>query len=420
MKILVVSNLYPPDIDGGYELGCSQAVGALRGRGHDVRVLTSAPRRPLPAAEGVQRDLTLANVYDPDLGDPDDRRRRLALNVAAMWIDAPNTHRLLAAAREFEPDVVYLWNLVGIGGLGLVTALQEAGIPWAWHLMDQVPVILSGLRDAPRPALARLFAGRLDGTYISCSEHVLEEIKRKGLSLKGRVAVIPNWIHGARPQPSHRTRDAGGLRIAMASAVNRDKGVDVMMRAAALLRERGFVDFKVDVYGRLVDSSLVGLVEELGIGDCFFLKGEVPHADLVAMYGRYDLFAFPVWEREPFAFAALEAAAQGCPVLMTHGGNAEWFVDGVHCLKAQRTPEAFAARLQQVISGQVDAAAIGERGQRVVLRDFHIDTVVPRIEEALSAAAAGRDHAGSHDRAYVAALLAHRLAAAIVDEVPLA
>jgi hypothetical protein len=28
VKVLVVSNLYPPDVMGGYELGCRQAVDA--------------------------------------------------------------------------------------------------------------------------------------------------------------------------------------------------------------------------------------------------------------------------------------------------------------------------------------------------------------------------------------------------------
>ena len=32
MKILVLSNLYPPDYIGGYECGCKQAVDALRAR----------------------------------------------------------------------------------------------------------------------------------------------------------------------------------------------------------------------------------------------------------------------------------------------------------------------------------------------------------------------------------------------------
>ena len=42
MKILVLSNLYPPDFIGGYEIACAQVVDALRGRGLDVRVLANA------------------------------------------------------------------------------------------------------------------------------------------------------------------------------------------------------------------------------------------------------------------------------------------------------------------------------------------------------------------------------------------
>ena len=41
MRILVISNFYPPHHIGGYELGCRDVVGELRARGHDVRVLTS-------------------------------------------------------------------------------------------------------------------------------------------------------------------------------------------------------------------------------------------------------------------------------------------------------------------------------------------------------------------------------------------
>ena len=44
MKILVVSNLYPPQHVGGYELGCRDVVEKLRARGHNVRVLTSTFR----------------------------------------------------------------------------------------------------------------------------------------------------------------------------------------------------------------------------------------------------------------------------------------------------------------------------------------------------------------------------------------
>ncbi|MFQ5772284.1 MAG: hypothetical protein ACE5HX_17245, partial [bacterium] len=41
MRILVISNLYPPYFVGGYELGCRDVVDGLKARGHHVKVLTS-------------------------------------------------------------------------------------------------------------------------------------------------------------------------------------------------------------------------------------------------------------------------------------------------------------------------------------------------------------------------------------------
>ncbi|HHW4677972.1 MAG TPA: glycosyltransferase family 4 protein [Xylella sp.] len=41
MKILIISNLYPPFYIGGYELGCKNIVDGLVAKGHDVVVLTS-------------------------------------------------------------------------------------------------------------------------------------------------------------------------------------------------------------------------------------------------------------------------------------------------------------------------------------------------------------------------------------------
>ena len=64
MKILVLSNLYPPDTVGGYELGCRQVVDALLARGHDVRVVTTAPRTPVVSPPHVVRTLKLTDMWD--------------------------------------------------------------------------------------------------------------------------------------------------------------------------------------------------------------------------------------------------------------------------------------------------------------------------------------------------------------------
>ena len=417
MRILVVSNLYPPDIEGGYERACAQVVSSLKERGHEVSVLTSVPRRPVAREDGVLRGLQLADVYDPVLSRPRDAAGWARLSVAAEWIDAANVHRLLGEVERTRPDVVYVWNIEGLGGLGLLLALQLLGIPWVMHLGDPVPGIIAALRGPRFRPLQRLFKNPLQGRYISVSRHVIEEIRRNGVELGGPVELIPNWVVGQRP--THIPRATGRpLRILMASVVTRFKGVDVMMEAAALLRSRSLRDFSVDVYGTVLDASLYATLDEFDLAGCFNLRGELPQAELMERYADYDLFAFPTWEREAFGMTGLEAASRGCAVLMTaRCGLAEWLVDGVHCLKAERSPEAFAGVIGRVMTGEIDLAPMAARAQDVVLRDFHIDALLPRIEAVLAAAVADpRTAPRPAEQVYRTAVLAENLALAVIDE----
>jgi glycosyltransferase involved in cell wall biosynthesis len=136
------------------------------------------------------------------------------------------------------------------------------------------------------------------------------------------------------------------------------------------------------------------------------------------LYGEYDLFAFPTWEREPFAFAPLEAANNGCvPVMSQVCGNSEWFVHGVDCLKVRKSPEALADVFQDVLDGEIDLEPIGRRARAVVRRDFNLDHIIPRIEGTLlRASREPRRLGGSASEAYRLALLAEKLTQLIVQE----
>ena len=48
MRVLIVSNLYPPYYHGGYELRCKDVAERLHRNGHKVRVLTSTYEGPSP------------------------------------------------------------------------------------------------------------------------------------------------------------------------------------------------------------------------------------------------------------------------------------------------------------------------------------------------------------------------------------
>ena len=204
MKILVLSNLYPPDVIGGYELGCKQVVDSLLGRGHEVVVLTSAPRTPAPSVAHVRRDFQLCDVWDHYVFAHNSPVTARLLQVQSSLINAVNVQALTRAIEAFRPDVVYAWNLVGLGGLGLMAAVQHLGAAWVWHLMDDVPLELCHLAGDHPATLVREVSRQLDGQFLACSRQLVDEIERGGVSLGDRVEVVPNWVVGAPPRPRAR------------------------------------------------------------------------------------------------------------------------------------------------------------------------------------------------------------------------
>ncbi len=420
MKILVISNLFPPDFLGGYEMGCRQVVQALRTAGHDVVVLTSVPRsRPVPAEPGTLRRLRLIDVYDSFSEWKAVPAAKAVHSQEACGIHAYNVHALLDVVQEFQPDVAYVWNVISLGGLGLLAALQHVGVPWVMHLMDRVPAVLCALSlngDTLAP-VAATFKKLCRGRFICCSQTALQEIYDSGVDITDRTRIIPNWV---TTTPASRTvyRCDGHLRIVFAGSMAAFKGVGILIEAAALLRNRGQIDFSLDIYGFGEDYEFRSLIRKLQIQDHVCLRGSRTQAELDRLYKHYDLFGFPTWAREPMAFAPLEAAAHGCvPILSSVCGNSEWFVDGVDCLKADRTPEAFADVIERVQVGDVSLAEIGARGAKVIRRDFHLSVVLPKIEAELRAAVRyGGGPARSADEAYRMALIAEKSLACLIHE----
>jgi glycosyltransferase involved in cell wall biosynthesis len=343
--------------------------------------------------------------------------RELWQSESALF-NAFNTHVLLGALEGFRPDVVYVWNLVGLGGLGLVGCLKHLCIPWVWHLMDDVPLSLCRSSGKVVPALTREFSRQVRGTYLACSRQLVNEIEAGGVELGPDLEIVPNWLLGPRPPERTHYYRSGRLKIMYAGQIAQHKGVEQLIGAVECLRERGYEDFSVDIYGNNYNPFFPGLVHKHGLGEHVRFLGSRTQSELASLYARYDVFAFPTWAREPFAFAPIEAAAQGCVPLMSRVcGNSEWFVDGVHCLKADRTAGAFASILASILDGEIDLEPIGRRAAATVYRHLHIDTQIPMVENALERASRrSRVGAGKPEEVYHMAVLAEKLAQVVLQE----
>jgi glycosyltransferase involved in cell wall biosynthesis len=337
----------------------------------------------------VKRDLVLAPVFNSPSFTSVDAQAQRRLMARSNFVNSHNVSAAAASIAEGAPDVVYFWNLFGLGGLGLVAAVQWAGKPWVWHLMDAVPAFLCSIAPPHAPEgtlrpLASSVSAHLDGAYIACSERIVNEIEDAGISLGSDVTLVPNWIRGDQPQPRQVFFTGGELRVVYAGQIGPHKGTDVLIDAANDLLDNGFANFSIDIYGLGDTSVFEAEVNGSSLRDVVRFHPPRPHHALEELYDGYDVFAFPTWAREPFAFAPLEAAAHGCLALMSaDSGNAEWFVDGVHCSKAARNGRAFARRLAAILEKRLDIAGVARRGQAAIWRDFHLNSVIGRIEGVL-------------------------------------
>jgi glycosyltransferase involved in cell wall biosynthesis len=394
-------------------------VDAFRRRGHEVRVLASAPRTPVPQVPDVLRRFQLAEEGNWSANDPWSHPMGARLRDArSRLVNAHNIHVLTTALEEFEPDVLYLCNLIGLGGLALVACLNYLRVPWVWQLGDNVPGTLCGMWDGTFPALAEEFSRQIQGHYIVVSQQLVQQIGASGVILQGEVEVIPNWIVGDRPPGRSSFYRGGTLRIMSAGQVSRHKGIDIIIEAAARLRAAGFHDFVLDIYGKIYSQDFADAIRRHDLGGHVTLMGVRTQAELMALYGRYDVFAFPTMEREPFGLVPLEAAARGCvPIITRRCGIAEWLVHGVHCLKCARTPEAFTAMFRAILEGPILLEPIARRAEAAAWRDFHIDAILPRVERKLAAAARqSRGGGGTPDEAYRMARLAEQLTQVFLQE----
>lgn len=387
MKILVLSNFFPPEFLGGYELGCAQIVEQMRQQGHEVRVLCSIAYETLVSATepGVNRAFSLANLYyGVQIADTHCRLVQHQARVSYF----PNVYQLLQTLRQFEPDIVYCFNLLGLGGLGILDALDSVGIPWVWHLMDRVPAqLVENVSDQVSLLFSCGKGNFSTGTHISMSQVLLDEIDSFNINLGNRVYIVPGWVTPLSPSPPKRDYSPDGItRFVFAGSISSNKGVDLILDAANHLREEGVESFSIDFYGSGDVQKYISIAARLGISNQVRFMGSCIREKLLEKYQNYDVLLFPSWEREPFGFVPIEAAAEGCAVIMTRQvGAAERLVGGVHCLKVNRVVQEISRAMRELISDPSLLESLARRGCSFVRQDLSLSKLGSDIETILYA-----------------------------------
>jgi glycosyltransferase involved in cell wall biosynthesis len=408
MHILVISNLYPPAIRGGYEVLCAETVKRLR-QHHRVRVLTS--RAPgAPPEPDVDRELELLTPG---------KRGALRAPLAALRA-ARATRRLIRACR---PDLIFVWNGAEVPHAAIRVA-EYSGAPVAYsvaqhwfgglHQRDQFMRHLEpgdrGLR-ALWARVARLVNRHPDllletGRRVPASICWVSDALRRGVDVPETVEPLVErviytgihepdvWIDLERPPASDPPT------IAFVGRLEEQKGPSVAYRALAALRDRHSIDAQLKLAGRGTPSELLlldRLARELDIEDRVELLGQVDQAAVGRLMAAASAIVVPsVWQ-EPSGGVCLEAGLARVPVVASRsGGMPEGLLEEEHALyfpigEADACADTLARVLTETRETQARTGRAFDRA-----RQFSFDNYMAQMDDFITAAVAAHNSRGQH------------------------
>lgn len=310
-----------------------------------------------------------------------------ALGIPAHHLPAGRFRDLLTTARAIrglralirrERIDVLLTN----SGHPLLFARPAAlgtGRPCAWWVHAYVP--RNGLGGEPIAVAERILGADALFGNSEYTAHLL----RQDFAGHPSIRVVRPGVDLSRflpdPKAGFRTRATLGIGaeepvVGMFGRLQRWKGQDVFLRAAAHIKRRGsacrFLVVGSSQFG--IELSYAGQlrrqVEEEGLGGCVEFVGQ--RSDVNELMNACDIVVHASVEPEPWGLVVAEAMAAGRPVIASAaGGPVEMITSGENGLLVEPgQPEDLAAAIESLLRDPQRRQAMGEAARQRAVELF--------------------------------------------------
>jgi D-inositol-3-phosphate glycosyltransferase len=327
------------------------------------------------------------------------------LDKYSLYNEVPSfAGRVLDFAESEQISYDLLFSHYWLSGEVACLLRPELATGWA-HIAHTLGIVKNRTLASgatPEPAL-RI---RVEGELAQQADLLIASTADEGRDLvvgygaqPERVVVVEPGVDLAMFQPLDRA-DArrkigygGGRLLLFAGRLERLKGVDVAIRALALLRDRHHEDLRLIVLGEDarengirdgVESEkerLKAVASAAGVRDSVDFVGSVAHHELPYFYAAADVCLMPSYS-ESFGLVGLEAQACGCPVVASDVSGLRsvvrdevtgYLVDG-------HDPAMYAERIGRLLANPEIAQQMGRRG-RLLAQRFSWTRTADRLEQ---------------------------------------
>lgn len=225
--------------------------------------------------------------------------------------------------------------------------------------------------------------------YHALSPHLRDDYVDLGFPEEA-ITIVPHFYDEQFYSPIAEATDPSveePVSLLYVGALQDIKGVETLVRALPLVRERADIELHVAGTGPL-ETNLRSLAAELGVADAITWLGYVDHDTLPDTYDAADVFVYPGVIDEPFGRVMLEALASHTPIVSADVGSMDYIVGPAGTLFEPGNPESLADAVADLLDDYVD------RRQAIPtqLRMFSADTVVESFSALYERVASAHTH----------------------------
>jgi glycogen(starch) synthase len=398
MRILVISNFYPPHFIGGYELGCRDVVEGLKARGHQVCVLTSmygvgSPQQEESVYRWLKSDFRLENSAG------------LKGLVRLLRKESVNGRAFKRLCATFKPDLIYAWNMTHIS-ISMIFLAQRMKLPVCYYVSDdwlsrwESDSMYAQMHRRPSRFLSRLawqpiklclsISGFLKDSDLDLShaQFTSEYLKRAALEA-GKAVSHAEVIHWGIDVSKFTYSEGrpGPFRLLYVGQLAAHKGVHTAVEALKIILEQpSYKSTTLTIVGGPdYDGRIRDMVSSLRLEENVRFTGLIAHEELPCVYQQHDIFVFPsIWE-EPFSIALLEGLASGLAVVATQtGGTPEILESDMNALTfTKEDARGCAEQILRLLNDPELLKRVRQNGRRTVEERFRFESMIDQVERSL-------------------------------------
>jgi glycosyltransferase involved in cell wall biosynthesis len=387
MNILLITNLFPPNVVGGAEILMNNLVEELR-RKHDVSVLTSEGQCRFP--NYVMPHLKLWAKY----GDLSNISRTRYVYVAAY-----NRRMTKKAIRSVNPDIILVSQPHFLSYSPLITALKMKPTAVFLHDVYSLPLTcrLKGWKSIIQKPYSYLrgVPERLTLPYVLSNSYSTIDLQSKNITVKAfqKVGVgIPLPLNGGDHACSRLGNESqpGRFKLGFIGRISREKGIQDAIKALDILVNKKRVDgIRLEIAGLVADPGFKGelqaFIEKCSLHDNVELIGTVSEDDKYSFLRSCDVFLFTSQWKEGHGMTYLEAMAVGTPCICTaNGGASEVLIHEENAVLYERgNIEQLVDAILRVKEDDKFRRRLATTARQMVRDRFSIEAFAMRVEASL-------------------------------------